>query len=599
MAGAAVLLVVPARAAEPNVVAVWALAGGDTPLAGARVEILEGRRVLLQSTGRRDERASRGGVSLLAFRRVPRTFTVEVSPRERLGGTFWAVVRGYQPGTVVFVNPVSTLIAEVLASQHPHGRSVTAARAQREVYRVLGIPSWETQDELRYSDNVFDGRNYLRAARRSGGVSTLDRELVGAAIVGGRRHRFAGPQVSHGPIARSASATSELVSRVFKELALGVVSGIGSKTATTVLGWMMSAFGFGEAESQDLKDVKATLDELGKQLTQLSGHVNQAAFSTLVGQTRDTIGQINHALSDLAAIAQSPEPEKRKSFSQDAVDYVRSHLLDAPEILNEHLNSKAPLADNLLKAASRAVSSGVRFFDAGSSDLVRSVYDYFASYQATVAMVLTEYYHAKATDPGAIKFKLDQIEGNIAEQAKWLKPRVPERTVLDTRTGLMWTQTLFNSYVVRLGDLIELEPQFPKYEVRLKPFATSTALPGLPFSNWSLPTFDDMNALLSHRGDNSPYDWLANQAHMNPFLLKATQSHFWLRETFHTRLTSFGYGVARDELCYELYSLNIASTAALTCKFVDTSAERQSVLGIEQGALYLRRPASGEEYWWR
>ncbi|MBV9048838.1 MAG: hypothetical protein JOY58_11250 [Solirubrobacterales bacterium] len=54
------------------------------------------------------------------------------------------------------------------------------ARAWREVYRVLAIPGWETQHELRYSDNVFDGRHYLRAAHSSVGYRRWTASWCGA-----------------------------------------------------------------------------------------------------------------------------------------------------------------------------------------------------------------------------------------------------------------------------------------------------------------------------------------------------------------------------------------------------------------------------------
>jgi hypothetical protein len=127
-----------ASAAKPAVVAVWALADGDTPLAGAHVRILKGDAVLRQDNGTRREVTSRAGVSVLDLRRLPRRFTVEVVPRQRLGGTFRALVRRHRPGAVVHVNPVTTLIAGVLSAHRRRGRMISFARAHREVFRFLG-----------------------------------------------------------------------------------------------------------------------------------------------------------------------------------------------------------------------------------------------------------------------------------------------------------------------------------------------------------------------------------------------------------------------------------------------------------------------------
>jgi hypothetical protein len=158
-----------AGAAEPAVVAVWALADGDTPLAGARVRILKGGAVLRQDNGTRREVTSRAGASLLDLRRLPRRFTVEVVPRQRLGGTFRAVVRRHRAGAVVHVNPATTLIAGVLTAHRQRGRVISLARARREVLGFLGIPRWHDHADLRYSDRAFDGDTPTcrRRARRA------------------------------------------------------------------------------------------------------------------------------------------------------------------------------------------------------------------------------------------------------------------------------------------------------------------------------------------------------------------------------------------------------------------------------------------------
>jgi Protein of unknown function (DUF1566) len=284
--------------------------------------------------------------------------------------------------------------------------------------------------------------------------------------------------------------------------------------------------------------------------------------------------------------------------------FIGGHLTDAPDVLNQHLSLNVPLADNLIVAASRLLGAR-RFFDSRSSDDVRSVHDYFAAYQARAAILLVEYYNAKPESypPAFIKQQLDTIEGNVAAQAGALKPRVPQNTVLDTKTGLMWMQKVYcnrTASIVPLGRLLELtEHPLTVYNWRLTSAATAAALPGLQFNDWSLPTAEEMHKLLSHRGNRSPYEWLANDAHMSPDVLSATQSHFWLRDTFST-YTQYYPGIA-GHLCYELYSLSIAGTAERTCKRLGIGASITDIVeppSVSQGTLYLRHPAPGEEYWW-
>ena len=323
--------------------AVWALADGDTPLAGAHVRILKDGAVLRQDNGTRREVTSRGGVSLLDLRRLPRRFIVEVVPRQRLGGTFRALVRHYRAGAVVHVNPVTTLIAEVLAAHRRRGRVISFARARREVFRFLRIRHWHDHADLRYSDEAFDGDTYLRAARKAGGVAALNRRLVQRVLRDeGRRHfrparenaRAAGKSGRRRP-RRCPWRRRSRISLKFAAVQAGEVA--AKQGAEAALGWVLAAFGLKEdLVAKQLTEIRSALDDIGKQLTELKTDVVLAEFSTLVRQTNETIGEINHAASQLDHLAQIPEGDKTKGpFAQTIVDYIGSHLLDAPEILNE------------------------------------------------------------------------------------------------------------------------------------------------------------------------------------------------------------------------------------------------------------------------
>jgi hypothetical protein len=71
---------------EPVIVAVWALADGDTPVEGGRVRVYAAGRVVPQRNGRRQERTYGGGDSLLEFSQLPRQFVVEVAGGGRGSG---------------------------------------------------------------------------------------------------------------------------------------------------------------------------------------------------------------------------------------------------------------------------------------------------------------------------------------------------------------------------------------------------------------------------------------------------------------------------------------------------------------------------------
>jgi hypothetical protein len=591
----------PAVAQQTNVVPVWATAGGNAPLGGAVVRVLQGHHMLRENDRTRVERTSPSGVSLMSFARVPRDFTVQVTPRGRLGGSLKAIVHGYRPGDVVFVNPVTTMAADITGKRARGGKQIGPAQARRDVDRVLGIPSWETDDDLRLAADVLDGRRYLRAARKAGGIAALDRALEEAAASHGSRHLFRGGAGVRAPMAQAA-AVGAAFERVFTELRTfaGAVGGPPTIGANLVLGWLLAGFGFGQGgPNSEVADIKTSLAALSTQVRRVEGNVALASFSSLYHETNGLIGQIDTAWRDLEALANIPFSDtERKAFTAQLTQDI-ARLRDVPATLALHLNPALPLADNVIKAASRTLSTRNRFFDAASSDTVKGVYDYYAAAQAKLAILLTEYYHAENVrlpvsvyPPAYITRAIDGIEAQVSQQAISLKPRVPDNTVIDTETGLMWARDFGT---VQLKGLVQLVPRGGLFDLELIHFAVSAGVPNLPFGNWAVASADELNRLVSNR-DKNALEWLGKDAHMSPSLIDATQSHFWTRDTFRQEKPHFYGGY---ELCYYLYSLQLAGLAARTCKPIVNDSDRNATLGIRQGAFFERRPARDEEYWWR
>lgn len=112
----------------------------------------------------------------------------------RVPGTLRAVVRGYRSGDVIYVNPVTTLMAAYRAAVERE------SAGRRLAYRELRIPLWMSQADLSDSDRWFDGDSFLAAARRAAGVGALIRQLLhdGAAS-----RRF-----THSPRRRSRQAVA-------------------------------------------------------------------------------------------------------------------------------------------------------------------------------------------------------------------------------------------------------------------------------------------------------------------------------------------------------------------------------------------------------
>jgi hypothetical protein len=596
---------------SPAVLAVWALADGDTPVADGRVRVLAAGRPLRQ-VAEASERTHEEGMALLEFASLPDRFTVEVSGGRvggrRLRGTLRSEVDGYRSGGVVHVSPVTTLIADHVAAHRARGRPITTARARREIYRLLRIPRWQDAADLRSSDEFFDGDAYLRAVRAAGGVEALNRALVRQEMRAGddpRRFRPGGRRARAAAVDWLALLTGDpkvLVKEAFKALALLGAQKIGGlaaeKAGKAALGWVLAAFGYGDVlKDQDMAEIKLALEALGKQLTAMQGQIQVAAFSTLVHQTDRTIGQIDHASSQLALLSKMPAGDSTKrGFTQTIVDYIGANLLDAPSILNQNLGTNVPLADNLIKSASKVVVQRGRFFDTKSSSTVASVYNYFAAYQTKLAVLLTEYFHAKPEvySPTNVAASIAALEGNVNAQAGSLKPTVPKDTVVDVRHRTMWTKDIPGSAEVNLHAIAEIyQPRRGHQRFRLTGGAGPRGLQGLPFSNWQVPSIGAFEQLIAGWSGGNPAEWLGQKADISKRLLDASGGHMWVRDGFRMNPGTF------NRLDIDVFHLRKGTTfpkPASIWFFAD--GWRQDFDGTRAGLIFYRELPADETYWW-
>ncbi len=630
-----------ARAAEvrakPVVLAVWGLIDGNSPLSRADVRVyagapravnLSGRglvgRALSESDGAQARRTAATGVALLSFSRLPREFTVVVAGGRaggrRVPGALAAVVRGYSSGTVVYVNPVTTLIAGEVGTSTDRSRASTLGVAQRRVYRLLGIPGWEDDPDLSYSDRYFDGASYLAAARFAGGIAALDQALVREARRGGQAHRF----LQSGPARQPAFAASAprasvavvgagaVISAAFKSLASWAGSSlagvVGEKAGNAALGWLLAAFGLDDKQpGPGVLEIKRLVEELGKQVTQLQGEVALAGFSTLLHQTDRTTGQIKHAFSQVAFLAGMPakDPTKR-AFTQTVIDYIGTNLIDAPEILNQHLGSNVALADNLLKSASRTLGKR-RFFGPRDSAEVRSIYEYFASYQVQLAMLLQEYFHAKPMvySPANATANLDRLRGNVESQAGSLKPDVPANTVVDTKTREMWITDPSGAFAPE-ADLNHLasiryyvnagaRKESPHFETR-RPMG-HTGLSGFPHSNWEVPKKAAFEGLTEGSSGSSLIDWLHKEAGFSKQFLEARDGNKWMGDGFNLQSNAHGnHGYLRTTF----FNVRSRTTSETLIEFDSERAPswQDAFKANKSGLMYVRKLAADESYWW-
>ena len=162
------------RQGAANQVFVWATTGGGRRLARPHRAL-----VRIRSHGKVIGRARTGirGIAIVRLKRAPRQFSVQVSGGvfkgqrpKHVGGSLRTRVSGYRGGPV-YVNPATTLLY-YYASLHPK-RSLR--KDANHVASFLRLPVGHDLEADMISSASFNGRRYLRRARRAGGLDVYSR----------------------------------------------------------------------------------------------------------------------------------------------------------------------------------------------------------------------------------------------------------------------------------------------------------------------------------------------------------------------------------------------------------------------------------------
>jgi hypothetical protein len=324
--------------------------------------------------------------------------------------------------------------------------------------------------------------------------------------------------------------------------------------------------------------------------------------SQLLHSTDETTGKIDDALEELKFIADHPTDSTVPGLARKIIGQIGTGLLTAPAYFNRVLNSA--LVDNPIKATSEALAVSSRFFDQRQSDQIRAVYDYFATYEAELAVLLTNYWNTDPTTFGVayIKDRVGKIKTSIAETERdSVRPTVPAGAFIDTQTPrLMWgTQ----NQTVDAAAVIEQDLQ------------TTNNLALLGFHNWQMPSFPDFSKLVSGAKGN-PREWLQSG-------VKVSLSHQLLwgsgSVTKHPPAVSGPYRHRFKRVQIRVFDLNTGKEeqyshnrsnweTTTSCNdlkkcLADTGNPefrdlKRFLQAKRAGLLLLRHIPAGESYWW-
>ncbi len=592
-----------------RVIPVWAYLNGAYPVWGGRVVIVAGGKTVRQLGARASRRTNANGVALVSVRRVPRRFTVIVqggrAAGRRLPGSLRSLIESGADVGVVDVNPLTALVTDVRRERPRLG----FGQASRAVKRYFGVPWWaDLGQNLRDGPHWFSAPAYLRSAARYGSIDRLNRTVARRILRGGSHlpraaYQSAVERMSR-PVeamvtstgSRELKAAGQRVREVFKNL-LSTAVEIGKQGLVGgALGGLLElakSGGIDLAGKSEIDGVREQLDALAAQITQLQGQVSKLDqhlannhASVLIHHSDAVIGDIKTATEQFEALAKAGgTADQRRNLADAITKYIGDNLLSAPATLDLHLNPEVALGDNAIKATSRALAASSRFFDARQSDEVRAVYDYFATYQTQLAVLLTNYWNAH---PGtfSVDYKtnaIGKLETSVTEtQQKSLKPTVPAGAFFDTRTPqFMWA--MYNHTVTGL-DLMD------------RGWQTSKSIVVGNFRNFQLPSSHDLRKLVDG-ASGDPRAWLQAQVGVN-----LSHQLLWVSDPFRR-----GSQKGRCRLQITIFDL-------LTAKLVDwrfhaasgfvgcdlnNAGTRETLRSTYYGGmLALRYLAPGESYWW-
>ncbi|MEO8604034.1 MAG: hypothetical protein ABI629_15770 [bacterium] len=439
---------------------VWALLDGDTPVAGARVQVYagEGHRLERLHPLRGDLKLTAdSGLALLEFDHLPPTFLVLVrggrAGERSLRGSLSVRVRDYD-GMVVQVTPVTSLVER-------WGREDPSLDRTAEVHAALGIPDWADEFDLQATDQWFDGDAFL--AYTGGDLAGALPQML-ADIKRGESEIFPGDsdQGLEAPPDESKwwqVDVAGLIQGGFKDLATSLISSGVQTGGRYLLGRMFDYWGLkslsdlvnGKPDTQVIIEMLTALDKKVSTLqatvesTKLA--VAESQYSLLVHDVeKEWLVPIDAITLELKAVAAADErepDETRIAYARQVVSHIKEKLADRFAALQMHraLDTQVPGANDILKAASQ-VYGARRFFTAESSANINAIYEYFAAYQFRLAILLANY-GSSQTGFGKERLQadIDAIQTNInTQKSERLKPAVAADKFVDTRNMRIWSR---------------------------------------------------------------------------------------------------------------------------------------------------------------
>ena len=493
------------------------------PLAGSRIALLdEAGHPLFKVT----ERTGAHGTFSFEIPRFSR-FRIAVSGGFCGGvafdGTLYADVDGFESGSFVHVNTVTTLVS-LHRDRHP-GLSIAGAEA--DVKAFLGIPtSWNVGSHL---DNrfqtYFDHGKLVAAASGAGPCGEVGPKRLAAYLGDLLDERDAGapPHLFTGQV---GDVTFPSFDEVIEKLAEGIAGGFSDAAFGWIFDEILNAIGIG-SNSEVLK----LLEQINEKLNELEGLVYQVLSKEAQTQAEiisdDALNAISRIeekytkLSDWAKLASDG-----KFAAKDDVDKLMAAILDENTgtiadfaIVNGAVAGSGPETGAISRWDGYLKTTKPFYLDTPDDRLVK-IFDYYQGVQVMATNLIIEAYHATKKYPlppnevDEAAYYLGVYRQNLDGQLKKVhEVGTPAGTVLHTKKNRLYLRTPPDCAP---------EQDFPDElwkegcENSCRGFAFNK-LAG--FDDWRLPVDNEMDDVVAdyqeakNRGEagTSIFDWITAQ----------------------------------------------------------------------------------------
>jgi hypothetical protein len=248
------------------------------------------------------------------------------------------------------------------------------------------------------------------------------------------------------PAMAQADPGSSVALLILKEIGIGAAQGVGTQGLAQALSLM--GIGGDPGTAAQLASIQQSLERVNTQLTSLrnetaaiSQAVTESNYNNAARDALPILNAVDHAEAKLkSAAAQPTGSTDQKTLAAEARAYIGANLLDKGTQLATYFSGSGPFVPDSILSAAWKVRTQDNFLSPSDSVQLRYLVDYYTSYEAALTQLVSGYYRSSPGYPlSEIQRIVDQTDSTIANQLNQRRDAVPDGTVVDVRTGLMWS----------------------------------------------------------------------------------------------------------------------------------------------------------------